>query len=307
MSSTYRLVRDAVERRVDRAARPEGQGASCRGCAPASTSSRASAWRADSDSPIVGRDDELALLARGVRRASSPSGPAALVTVRRHRRASGKSRLIERVRRALRPDEQPSLRGRCLSYGEGITFWPIESVFRGGRADRRETSPERRAQKIRAARGGRAGRRSRSSTAWPTPSAVGESAPGSEAHPGRSAGSSRTLAARPAARGRLRRHRLGRATLPRPASKRVAAESRAAPDPAALHGTAGPARAPPGVGRATLSTQAGLLAGTAQLTTTRSSWSRTCSERPSFGPDRRTPQHRDGRRQSALVERWWRC
>ena len=76
--------------------------------------------------PIVGRDDELALLADAFTRVVSERtcrlitvlGPAGV----------GKSRLIQEFVHRL-PDEATVLHGRCLSYGEGITFWPVKNVI----------------------------------------------------------------------------------------------------------------------------------------------------------------------------------
>ena len=40
----------------------------------------------------------------------------------------GKSRLVEEFLRR-HSGEATVLHGRCLSYGEGITFWPIKNVI----------------------------------------------------------------------------------------------------------------------------------------------------------------------------------
>jgi predicted ATPase/class 3 adenylate cyclase len=77
------------------------------------------------DSPMVGRDRELQLLRLAFDRAvddrsshlATILGPAGV----------GKSRLIEEFL-ALLPDDVAVLRGRCLPYGEGITFWPLVEV-----------------------------------------------------------------------------------------------------------------------------------------------------------------------------------
>src|SRR5436190_21441204 len=77
--------------------------------------------------PLVGREAESKILreafelACGTRRCQAVTlvGPAGL----------GKSRLTEEFARAAR--ETPRvLRGRCLPYGEGITFWPLVEVIR---------------------------------------------------------------------------------------------------------------------------------------------------------------------------------
>jgi tetratricopeptide (TPR) repeat protein len=77
------------------------------------------------DSPMVGRDRERQLLQLAFERAvddrashlATILGPAGV----------GKSRLIEEFLASL-PDDVAVLRGRCLPYGEGITFWPLVEV-----------------------------------------------------------------------------------------------------------------------------------------------------------------------------------
>ena len=55
----------------------------------------------------------------------------------------GKTRLLDELVRAA-SDEALVLRGRCLSYGEGITFWPIVEALRlGAGVDRRRRRRER--------------------------------------------------------------------------------------------------------------------------------------------------------------------
>src|SRR5262249_12551900 len=79
------------------------------------------------DTPLVGRGDELAQLSdaysRAVRQRSCALftliGPAGI----------GKSRLTLEVVRSVE-DEARVLTGRCLPYGEGITFWPLAEIVR---------------------------------------------------------------------------------------------------------------------------------------------------------------------------------
>ena len=42
----------------------------------------------------------------------------------------GKTRLIARLHPAQGPSEATVLRGRCLAYGDGITFWPLAEIVR---------------------------------------------------------------------------------------------------------------------------------------------------------------------------------
>jgi class 3 adenylate cyclase/type II secretory pathway predicted ATPase ExeA len=79
------------------------------------------------DSPIVGRERELALLrsafeaavAQRTCRLATVVGPAGV----------GKSRLVRELLAALE-DRASILRSRSLPYGEGITFWPVAEIVR---------------------------------------------------------------------------------------------------------------------------------------------------------------------------------
>jgi len=124
--STYRLVRDAVE--VEAVEPLELKGKAER--VPAYrlvqvVSDEGYARRLDS--PIVGRDQELAVLDEALGRAETEShcrmvtafGPAGV----------GKSRLLAEFLRRTSA-RATALRGRCLPYGSGITYFPIGEVVR---------------------------------------------------------------------------------------------------------------------------------------------------------------------------------
>jgi class 3 adenylate cyclase len=81
--------------------------------------------RARRSAAFIGRAEELASLeelydeaARGTTRLVTVIGAAGV----------GKSRLLEEFTEA-RIDEATIIRGRCLPYGEGITFWPIKEAI----------------------------------------------------------------------------------------------------------------------------------------------------------------------------------
>ncbi|HYF10686.1 MAG TPA: adenylate/guanylate cyclase domain-containing protein, partial [Actinomycetota bacterium] len=92
------------------------------------------------DSPLVGRQKELELLAQALDRAVTERtshlftllGPAGV----------GKSRLVREFLDGA--DENATvLRGRCLSYGEGITFYPLgEVVHAAAGIDDADSPPE---------------------------------------------------------------------------------------------------------------------------------------------------------------------
>ena len=81
-------------------------------------------------SPMVGRDDELDLLLTLVQRVISESQPQ-LVTVYGEP-GVGKSRLTrEFLTAAAELDPSPMvLRGRCLPYGDGVTYWPLAEILK---------------------------------------------------------------------------------------------------------------------------------------------------------------------------------
>src|SRR5207245_6394643 len=77
------------------------------------------------DSPLVGRTTELAAILAAFEEAVTGSA-CRLVTVIGHA-GVGKSRLTHEVVTSL-GDRARALRGRCLPYGEGITFWPVTAA-----------------------------------------------------------------------------------------------------------------------------------------------------------------------------------
>jgi class 3 adenylate cyclase/tetratricopeptide (TPR) repeat protein len=78
------------------------------------------------DSPMVGRERELALLRQAFDRARDEQG-CHLFTVL-GTAGVGKSRLLAELEREIEAEARV-LRGRCLPYGEGITFWPLFEVL----------------------------------------------------------------------------------------------------------------------------------------------------------------------------------
>jgi hypothetical protein len=81
-------------------------------------------------SPLVGRDRELELLLSIYDRVADEQRPH-LVTLYGEP-GVGKSRLtVEFVDALKRRDPAPTvLRGRCLSYGSGVTFWPLAEILK---------------------------------------------------------------------------------------------------------------------------------------------------------------------------------
>jgi tetratricopeptide (TPR) repeat protein len=77
------------------------------------------------DAPLVGRKRELAALRRVLKRAVD--GSAARVAIAVGPPGVGKSRLAAELTR--RAKGVTTLWGRCLSYGDGITYWPLREAL----------------------------------------------------------------------------------------------------------------------------------------------------------------------------------
>jgi class 3 adenylate cyclase/tetratricopeptide (TPR) repeat protein len=123
---TYRLVKDAVE--VEQVEPLELKGKAERvGAYKLLGVTREEGVARRLDAPMVGRESELRLLVEALDRAIDTPGPQ-LVTVLAPA-GTGKSRLLrELISKAS--GRAVALRGRCLSYGDGITFWPLGEVVR---------------------------------------------------------------------------------------------------------------------------------------------------------------------------------
>ena len=104
-------------------------------------------------SPFIGRSHELALLkatyARAVREAS-----VQLVTVTGEP-GVGKSRLVREFRAFVdwQPERARWRQGRCLPYGEGITFWALGEIVKSQADILESDSPTRPSDKLAAAIG----------------------------------------------------------------------------------------------------------------------------------------------------------
>jgi len=124
---TYSLVRDAVE--VEPVAPLELKGKAERVPAYRLIAVRGDEGRARrQDMPLVGRQAELAVLRASYQQATGTRTPTLLTVV--GDAGVGKSRLIREFVDAV-AGHATVVHGRCLSYGEGITFWPLVEIIRG--------------------------------------------------------------------------------------------------------------------------------------------------------------------------------
>jgi predicted ATPase/class 3 adenylate cyclase len=122
---TYRLVRDDVE--VEAVELLELKGKSEPVPAYKLVSLLAERSQEAAIFPLIGRQSELALLSRELQRAVGDRS-CRLVTLLGDP-GVGKSRLVAEFADAVEA-EADVLRGRCLAYGRGITFWPLAEAVR---------------------------------------------------------------------------------------------------------------------------------------------------------------------------------
>jgi class 3 adenylate cyclase len=101
--------------------------------------------------PMIGRDAELALLETIYERAAAEGRPS-LVTIYGDA-GVGKSRLTaEFVARVERWTPPPTVvRGRCLPYGDGVTYWPLAEILKATAGVLDSDPPELALEKIRKA------------------------------------------------------------------------------------------------------------------------------------------------------------
>lgn len=104
-------------------------------------------------SPFVGRTHELALL-KALHARAAREGSAQLVTVAGEP-GVGKSRLVREFRAFVdwQPERASWRQGRCLPYGEGITFWALGEIVKSQAGILESDSPHEASDKLAAAIG----------------------------------------------------------------------------------------------------------------------------------------------------------
>ena len=98
--------------------------------------------------PFIGREQDLALLTQTFAR-TLREGSVQLVTVGGEA-GIGKSRLVAEFRRALAEngDDVVWRQGRCVSYGEGVTFWALGEIVKSHAGILESDGPEEVAKKL---------------------------------------------------------------------------------------------------------------------------------------------------------------
>jgi class 3 adenylate cyclase/tetratricopeptide (TPR) repeat protein len=137
--TTYTLVRDAVSVERIEPMELKGKRQPVRAYRLLEVRAGAAGRERRLDSPMVGRDRQLALLLRAFDNAASDR-TCHLFTIL-GAAGVGKSRLVEEFLGSV-PAETSVLRGRCLPYGEGITFWPLAEAVREAAALDERDEPE---------------------------------------------------------------------------------------------------------------------------------------------------------------------
>ncbi len=124
---TYRLVRDAVLVEPVEPLDLKGKADPIDAWRVLGVVSGAPAVARRLDSPLVGRERELTMLRHAYERAAGDK-TCQFVTIL-GAAGAGKSRLAAELLSEL-GDHATVLLGRCLPYGEGITFWPVVEIVK---------------------------------------------------------------------------------------------------------------------------------------------------------------------------------
>ncbi|HXF72859.1 MAG TPA: adenylate/guanylate cyclase domain-containing protein, partial [Actinomycetota bacterium] len=124
--ATHRLVRDAVVAEAVEPLTLKGKAGAVAAHRLLDVHPTAPGVSRRLDSPLVGRDRELGLLRQALDRAVSERACHLFTLL--GAAGVGKSRLVEEFAEGLAGARV--LRGRCLPYGEGITFFPVVEVLK---------------------------------------------------------------------------------------------------------------------------------------------------------------------------------
>ena len=142
--TTYRLVHDAVVFERASPVDAKGKAQPVRAWRVLDVVPGAPGWSRRLDSPLVGRDAELDLLKATFEEASVERACKVVTLI--GAAGVGKSRLTTEFVSSV-GTRATVASGRCLPYGEGITFWPLAEILRDAAGvDDRDTADEVRAR-----------------------------------------------------------------------------------------------------------------------------------------------------------------
>jgi class 3 adenylate cyclase len=137
--ATYRLVRDAVDVKPLEPLELRGKAERVSAFRLLNVTPGAAPFARRLDSPLVGRDEELDRLRRIL--VEAVTGRACRLATVVGDAGLGKTRLVGEL---LDREAEGArvLWARCLSYGEGITFWPVAEMVKTAAAIGETDSPE---------------------------------------------------------------------------------------------------------------------------------------------------------------------
>lgn len=124
---TWRLVRDAVRAEPVEPVSAKGKALPVPAYRLVSVAAGVEGHLRRMDAPLVGRERELRLLTEAWDRAREERSPQLFTLL--GAAGVGKSRLVGEFLAGV-SEEARVLRGRCLPYGEGITYWPLAEALR---------------------------------------------------------------------------------------------------------------------------------------------------------------------------------
>ena len=119
---TYRLTRDAVSAEPADPVAAKGKAEPVAAYRLEDVAAGVAGHSRRLDAPMVGRDRELALLGQAFERVTTDRACHLFTLL--GTAGAGKTRLVEEFAAQVGAGATV-LRGRCLAYGEGITFWPV--------------------------------------------------------------------------------------------------------------------------------------------------------------------------------------
>ncbi|MFB9316633.1 AAA family ATPase [Cryptosporangium minutisporangium] len=125
--ATYKLSRDAVKAEMLPPMTVRGRGVPVDAWRLLAVKPGASGHARRLDAPIVGRTQELALLEQLFERTVAERTVRTVTVLGSG--GAGKSRLLYELLSKV-GDRATVLRGQCLSYGDGLTYWPLAEVVR---------------------------------------------------------------------------------------------------------------------------------------------------------------------------------